>query len=58
MFFVLVVVGVALYLVNAYVPMESKIKTILTWAVVIGVLMRLASGFGLFDALRGIHVGR
>ena len=57
-FFVLVAVGVGLYLVNAYVPMESRIKTILNWAIVIGVLLWLASGFGLFDTLRGIHVGR
>jgi hypothetical protein len=44
----LVVIGVALYLINRYVPMAQSIKTILNWAVVIFVcLWLLTSVFGL-----------
>lgn len=42
---VLVVVGVALYLINAYVPMEPRIKSILNAAVIIFVLLWLIISF-------------
>lgn len=42
---VLVVVGVALYLINNYVPMDPKIKKILNVAVIIFVLLWLALTF-------------
>lgn len=48
---VLVVVGVVLYLINTYVPMDSKIKTILNWAVVIILIIWLLKAFGL------LHIG-
>lgn len=38
---VLIVVGVALWLVNTYIPMDAKIKTILNIAVVIVVVLWL-----------------
>lgn len=47
----LVIVGVGLYLINAYVPMDGKIKTILNWAVVIIVILWLLSVFGLLGAI-------
>jgi bacteriorhodopsin len=42
---VLVVVGVAMYLINSYVPMDPKIKNILNVAVVIFVLLWLLVTF-------------
>ncbi len=49
---VLVVVGLVLYLVNRFVPMDAKIKTILNWAVVIILLFWLLKGFGIIDWLK------
>jgi hypothetical protein len=49
---VLIVVGVALWLVNNYVPMDSKIKNILNIVVVIFVVIWLLQGLGLLGSLR------
>jgi hypothetical protein len=43
----LVVVGVLLWLLNTYVPMDSKIKSILNAVVVIVVVVWLLQAFGL-----------
>jgi Na+-translocating ferredoxin:NAD+ oxidoreductase RnfA subunit len=56
--FVLVVVGVLLWLVNAYIPMDAKIKKILNIVVVIAVVIWLLSAFGIIGSLSGIRVGR
>jgi hypothetical protein len=53
---VLVVVGVLLWLVNNYIPMDSKIKSILNAVVVIGVVLWLLQAFGLIGSLRSINV--
>ena len=55
---VLIVVGVLLWLINNYIPMDSKIKGILNAVVVIAVVIWLLQVFGLLDSLSGIHVGR
>jgi hypothetical protein len=55
---VLIVVGVLLWLVNNYIPMDRKIKQILNIVVVIGVVLWLLSVFGLFSSLSNIHIGR
>ena len=52
----LIVVGVILWLINTYVPMDSKIKTILNVVVVIAVILWLLQGFGVIGPLRGIRV--
>lgn len=44
----LVVVGILLYLVNTYVPMDGKIKNILNTVVVIVVILWLLQVFGVF----------
>jgi hypothetical protein len=54
----LVVVGVLLWLVNNYIPMDGKIKRILNIAVVVAVVVWLLNLLGLMDSLRGIRVGR
>jgi hypothetical protein len=55
---ILIVVGVLLWLVNTYIPMDPKIKGILNAVVVIGVVLWLLQTFGLLDTLRSIHIGR
>ena len=55
---VLVVVGVLLWLVNRFIPMQASIKSILNGIVVIGVVLWLLNAFGLFHSFSRIHVGR
>ena len=54
---VLIVVGVLLWLINTYVPMDGKIKGILNAVVVIVVVLWLLQAFGLLGPIAGIHVG-
>lgn len=53
---VLVVVGVALWLINNYIPMDSKIKNILNLVVVICVVIWLLKAFGVINSLKGIRI--
>ena len=53
---VLVVVGVILWLVNSFIPMDSKIKSILNVVVVILVIVWLLQAFGLFDSIKSLKV--
>jgi hypothetical protein len=53
---VLIVVGVLLWLVNSFIPMDGKIKSILNAVVVIGVIVWLLQVFGIIDSLRGVTV--
>ena len=55
---VLIVVGVLLWLVNNYIPMDGKIKNILNIVVVIIVVIWLLQVFGLIGSLNTIHIGR
>lgn len=55
---VLIVIGVLLWLVNSYIPMDGKIKQILNIVVVIAVVLWLLSVFGLFAGLSAVHVGK
>jgi hypothetical protein len=54
---VLVVVGVLLWLVNRFIPMQGTIKSILNGVVVIAVVLWLLNIFGLFHSLSKMHVG-
>jgi hypothetical protein len=54
----LIAVGILLWLVNRFIPMQSSIKSILNGVVVIIVVVCLANRFGLFAPLARIHVGR
>jgi uncharacterized membrane protein YvlD (DUF360 family) len=53
----LVVVGVLLWLVNRFIPMQSQIKGILNGVVVIAVVLWLLKIFNLFDYLTQFKVG-
>jgi len=55
---ILVVVGVILWLINNYIPMDRKIKSILNIVVVIVVILWLLSVFGVIGSLSGLRVGR
>lgn len=54
----LIVVGVLLWLVNTYIPMDAKIKNLLNIVVVIAVVLWLLSAFGLIGNLGNVRVGR
>jgi hypothetical protein len=54
---VLVVVGVLLWLVNNFIPMQSTIKSILNGIVVIATVLWLLNVFGVLHSLSRIHVG-
>jgi riboflavin transporter FmnP len=53
----LVVVGVLLWLVNRFIPMQATIKSILNGVVVIAVVLWLLNVFGLFHSLSKIRIG-
>ncbi len=55
---VLVVVGVVLWLINSYIPMQSTIKKILNAVVIIVVVLWLLSAFGVIGTLDTIRIGR
>lgn len=52
----LIVVGVLLWLVNSYIPMDAKIKNILNIVVVLGVVVWLLEVFGIFSYLGSVYV--
>lgn len=53
---VLIVVGVLLWLVNNYIPMDRKIKNILNIVVIIVVVLWLLRAFGILDSLSSIRI--
>lgn len=55
---VLIVVGVLLWLVNTYIPMDQKIKTIINVVVVIAVVLWLLNVFGVLGSIENIRIGR
>jgi len=54
----LIVVGVILWLINTYIPMQVTIKRILNAVVVIAVILWLLRAFGVLSSLSGLHIGR
>jgi hypothetical protein len=57
---VLIVIGVLLWLVNTFIPMDARIKNILNVVVIIAVVLWLLSVFlgANWGDLGGIRVGR
>jgi flagellar biogenesis protein FliO len=55
---VLVVVGVLLWLVNRFIPMQGSIKSVLNGVAVIAVVLWILNVTGLFHSLSSIHVGK
>jgi hypothetical protein len=52
----LIVVGVLLWLVNTYIPMDGKIKKIINVVVVIVVILWLLHVFGVLGSIENITV--
>jgi hypothetical protein len=55
---VIIVVGILLYLVNNYIPMDRNIKKILNIVVVVALVLWILKVFGLLSILHGIRVGK
>jgi hypothetical protein len=55
---VLVVVGVILWVINSYIPMQTTIKKILNVIVIITVIIWLLSVFGVIGSLHNIRIGK
>ena len=55
---VLAVVGVVLWLINSYIPMQATLKKILNVVVVIAVIIWLLSVFGVIGNISAIRIGR
>jgi len=55
---VLLVVGVLLWVVNTYIPMDRKIKNILNIVVVIVVVIWLLQVFGIVGSMNSLRIGR
>lgn len=53
---ILIVAGFLLWLVNRYIPMDSKIKNILNIVVVIVIVLWLLNVFGVIGSLTSIRV--
>lgn len=53
---VILVVGVLLWLINSYIPMQRTIKSILNAVVVIILVIWLLKVFGVLDSLQNITV--
>jgi hypothetical protein len=54
----LIVVGIVLWLINTYIPMDGKIKQILNIVAVIAVVVWLLRAFGVLGSLGNVQVGR
>jgi 1-acyl-sn-glycerol-3-phosphate acyltransferase len=54
---ILLVVGVILWLINNYLPIDRNIKKILNAVVIIVVLLWLLSVFGILGPISGLRVG-
>lgn len=54
---VLIVIGVLLWMVNTYIPMDATIKRILNIVVIIVVVLWLLTVFGILPDLNQIRVG-
>jgi polyferredoxin len=55
---VLVVVGLLMYLINAFIPLDPTIKRILNIAVVIFLIIWLIQALGLLGPIGNLRIGR
>jgi len=55
---VLIVVGMALYLINRYIPMASSIKAILNVVVVVAVCVWVLQAVGLWTTVSTFRISR
>lgn len=55
---VLIVVGVALWLINRFIPMASSIKSILNVVVVVAVGIWVLKAVGMWGAVTNFRIGQ
>ena len=53
----IVVVGLLLWVINSFIPMESRVKSILNVVVIIILVLWLLQAFGIIGSLRNVRVG-
>ncbi len=53
---VIIVVGVLLWIINTFIPMDHNIKSIFNVVVVIVLIIWLLKVFGIFTYLMDVHV--
>lgn len=53
----IVIVGVLLWVVNSFIPMDDKIRRILNVVVVILLILWLLQAFGVLGSLGNVRVG-
>ena len=54
---ILLVVGILLWLINKFIPMQTTVKKILNAVVIIAVIIWLLGVFGVIDSLDSIRIG-
>lgn len=54
---ILAVIGFLLWLVNTYVPMDGKVKTIINIIVLFAIVLWLLQVFGILGSLGTVHIG-
>jgi hypothetical protein len=54
---VLIVVGVLLWLINTYIPMQGTMKSILNAVVIIVVVIWLLQAFGVLGSVGNVRIG-
>jgi hypothetical protein len=52
----IIIVGVLLWLINTFIPMDHKIKNIFNLVVVIALIVWLLKVFGIFSYLMNIQI--
>ncbi len=54
----IVAVGLLLWIVNRFIPMQGQVKSILNGLVVVVLVLWIANLYGVFDHLHQFRVGR
>jgi hypothetical protein len=52
----LIAVGIVLYIINNYIPMDDKIKTILNIVVILVIILFVLNAFGVVGYLKGVKL--
>lgn len=53
---ILLVIGVVLYIINKYIPMDENIKSLFNIVVIIFVVIWILKATGVLSILTGIHL--
>lgn len=53
---VLIVIGVLLWLINSYIPMQPWVKKLLNVVVIVFLVFWLLKAFGLLDSLKSVRI--